>query len=244
MSNSHLNFKRKLSGSMILMSLTLSIATSCFGSGIRKIEHPDGRIEYTNIPAGEAQQRQATRPQGETLYRYRNNEGVLVFTDQKPFQVHNVETLRFDCYACQMQTSINWHTTPLNLTAYSDTIKQAAAEYKIPTAYIRAIMHAESHFQPNARSSQGAVGLMQLMPETASDLGVNNRLDPQQNIMGGTRYLAALLQRYSNNFKLAAAAYNAGPGAVARYSGIPPYAETQTYVERVSILADRYAKQQ
>ena len=117
---------------------------------------------------------------------------------------------------------------------------QASCEYGVDEAFLRAIIHAESAFNPHALSLKGAQGLMQLMPATASDMGVLDAFDAEQNIRGGARYLGLLLQEFNGNERLAAAAYNAGPGAVQRYSGVPPYAETQVYVQRVGTLRKRY----
>ena len=129
---------------------------------------------------------------------------------------------------------------PLNLTAYADTIRAASIEYGVDEAFLRAIIHAESAFNPRALSLKGAQGLMQLMPGTASDMGVLDAFDSAQNIRGGARYLGQLLHDFDGNERLAAAAYNAGPGAVQRYNGVPPYAETQVYVKRVDTLRKRY----
>ncbi|WP_300497719.1 lytic transglycosylase domain-containing protein, partial [uncultured Methylophaga sp.] len=108
---------------------------------------------------------------------------------------------------------------------------------------VRAVIHAESAFNAKALSKKGAQGLMQLMPGTAKDLGVTNAFDVQQNIEGGVKYLAGLLNTFDGDIKLATAAYNAGPGAVKRFKGIPPYAETEVYVERVGILHQRYGQE-
>jgi Rod binding domain-containing protein len=124
------------------------------------------------------------------------------------------------------------------LSAHHSTIDQASRLYGVPSWLIKAVIAAESAGRADAVSPAGAKGLMQLMDATAADLGVSNPFDPTENILGGTRYLRMMLDRFGS-IPLALAAYNAGPGAVARYGGIPPYAETQTYVQRVQ----QYARQ-
>ena len=125
-----------------------------------------------------------------------------------------------------------------------EAIDGAAREHKVPKALIRSIIAAESGFQPDAASQKGAIGYMQLMPETAQELGYD-ATDKRQNILAGSKYLSFLLERYKgrrNGLQRAIAAYNAGPGNVDRYKGIPPFRQTRTYVKRVMALHSEYVR--
>jgi soluble lytic murein transglycosylase-like protein len=123
--------------------------------------------------------------------------------------------------------------------AYDDLIKEAAATYRLNEHLIRAVMRAESAFNPMVVSPAGAQGLMQIMPELSAEFGVTDPFDPRQNILAGARYLRQLLDANRGNLRLTLASYNAGPGNVAKYKGIPPFRETREYVKRITgYLAD------
>jgi soluble lytic murein transglycosylase-like protein len=123
---------------------------------------------------------------------------------------------------------------------YDSVIEQTAERYGVDPAVLHGLIQQESGFDPNAQSSAGASGLTQLMPGTASSMGVSNPLNPTESIEGGARYLSQLMTQFGGNTEDALAAYNAGPGAVQQYGGIPPYAETQSYVSKVLGNAEAY----
>ncbi len=184
------------------------------------------------------------QPAPGTLKIYKSlSGGVPSFSDVPPTKGPYV-LLKASCYACSLTSTIDWHVTRLYLDEYTAEIEDAARQFAVAPALVRAMIHAESGFNPRARSPKGALGLMQLMPATARDMGVQDTRLPRQNISGGTRYLAGLLAQFKGDVSLAAAAYNAGPDAVRRYAGIPPFEETRVYVQRVKILLQRYQGQQ
>jgi len=121
-------------------------------------------------------------------------------------------------------------------------ITHFAQKFQLDRSLIKAVIKAESNFNPQVVSVKGAQGLMQLMPETAKEIGVNNPFDPSESIYGGSLYLRKMLDSFDQNLDYALAAYNAGPGAVRKYGGIPPYEETQNYVQRVKRYYDYYSR--
>lgn len=124
-------------------------------------------------------------------------------------------------------------STSTQTNSMDDIFYRASEKYQVPVNLLKAVAKTESNFNPDAISSCGAIGVMQLMPSTAAGLGVTDPKDPEQNIMGGAKYLSQMLDRYDGDVKLCLAAYNAGAGNVAKYGGVPPFKETQAYVERV-----------
>lgn len=205
-------------------------------SMIERTESEGGTVEFSNVTTVKKKNPVKTT----IIYKYSESDDVMVFTNKKPQHVTEFEVLKYDCYACNPDSKIDWYRVRLNLTSYSDAVTQAAKKHQVDPALIRALMHAESAFNPNATSHKGEQGLMQLMPATAKELGIEDALNPVQNTAGGAKYLAKLLKQFNGNIQLATAAYNAGPTAVRKYNGVPPYKETEVYVERVGILHQRY----
>ena len=176
------------------------------------------------------------------IYKYVDKHGRIILTD-KP---------RSDNYKLLVKTWKGWEEKKSNVAydkftvnkkKYASTIDYYASRYRLPTSLLHAVITAESAYDPNAISRAGAVGLMQLMPETAKRYGVKNRRNPSDNVNGGTRYLRDLLKMFNNNVVLALAAYNAGEGAVKKHGNkIPPYKETRNYVKKVIAYYRKYRK--
>jgi soluble lytic murein transglycosylase-like protein len=181
------------------------------------------------------------------LYKHVSNRGVVTFTSTRPKGASNYSEVRPPAprYSTMMRNTGHrgagrkWRMTP-RPSEYDELILSQAKQYRLEPALVKAIVHAESSFNPLARSHKGAKGLMQLMPATARRFGVYDSYSPDENVGGGVKYLRWLFERFSGNIVHVIAGYNAGEGAVDRYGGIPPYSETQTYVRRVLRLRDIY----
>ena len=176
------------------------------------------------------------------IYVIREADGTLRFTNRPPSGGEKAEVFTADGSKgrfIKMGLSRKRRAT-YSHDLYNAAINAAADEHQVDPALIKAVIHAESAFNPFAVSPKGAQGLMQLMPTTGRMLGLRNPFSPTSNIMAGTRYLAQLLKRFPNEAH-AIAAYNAGEAPVTRYNGIPPYAETRAYVRRVLTLKKQYS---
>ena len=187
-----------------------------------------------------------SQPAQADIYSYRDENGVLNFTNIRPNN---------DRYKVRIAYKQRKHTTPPKTVFYSSVnrpetlspqleaiVNHVAQDYAVDKSLVQAMIHAESDFDVNAVSPKGALGLMQLMPETAQRYGVRDVFDPEQNIIGGVRYLRDLLETFGHNVRLAVAAYNAGEQAVLRYGGVPPYPETMQYVNKVMQLHSLYGR--
>ena len=173
----------------------------------------EGNTHFTNIP-GRGPHKKATKtsPRTQASYTWTDDLGVLR-------KIHRV-----------------------NVTKYDALILEAAKYYTLPPALVKAVIATESSFNPNALSPAKAMGLMQLIEGTAKEMSVQNPFDPRDNVYGGTRYLRILANRFKGDLQKTLAAYNAGPTAVVKADGVPPYKETQHYVKRVIHLYHYYQR--
>ncbi|HLO26584.1 MAG TPA: transglycosylase SLT domain-containing protein [Geobacteraceae bacterium] len=171
-------------------------------------------------------------PAAADIYRYEDKEGVVHFTDaptDRRFKIF-MRDIKKDK---KLRTNFKLARCVRDPKEFESIINSCSLQYGVDTSLVKAVIQAESGYDPNAVSSKGAAGLMQLMPRTAQDLKVSNSLDPSENIRGGVRYLKFLLDTFKGDVSLALAAYNAGLSRVAQYGGIPPYEETRNYVGKV-----------
>jgi hypothetical protein len=166
------------------------------------------------------------------IYKYEDGEGVLHFTDAPTDHRYKI-FMRDIKKDRQLRTSFRLAGCAVNSAEFDPIINFCALKYGVDKSLVKAVIHAESGYDPNAVSAKGASGLMQLMPQTAKSLKVANTFDPADNIRGGVRYLKFLLDTFRGDVTLALAAYNAGLSRVAQYNGVPPYGETRNYVAKV-----------
>jgi len=167
------------------------------------------------------------------LYERLNSQGILVFSATPRGKGWSRVTFPGRTNRAYRRAPRSTIALEARLPQFQQHVVEAASLYQLPVALVHAVMRVESSFDPNVVSVDGAMGLMQLMPFTASKMGVADAFDPRQNILGGTRFLRILANKWQGNLVLTIASYNAGPGAVARYRGVPPYPETIRYVRRV-----------
>jgi hypothetical protein len=214
-------------------------------SGAPTAATPQRRVEFRTAPEG-VEPKAVPVPDGAkaptvargAVYKYQRN-GVTHYTNRRPSGQRAAVLFTYieTCFACSASPGVDFNSVGLNLDAYRDEVAAAAAAHGVDVALIRAVMHAESAFNANAVSRAGAQGLMQLIPATASRFGVTEPFVPAENIKGGVTYLAWLLKRFDGDVTRATAGYNAGEGAVDRYGGVPPYAETMMYSAALAELA-------
>lgn len=178
----------------------------------------------------------ATPVHADKVYVYRDAQGQMWFTDRpvapKPYRL---ETVKYYGRPPAWRSCLGLTNADLARRAqrYAPLIERIAAQHEVAAQLVRAVISVESCFDPHAVSAVGARGLMQLMPDTAKHYGIVDLFNPEANLQAGVRYLAGLIKRYDGDLRLALAAYNAGPGAVRKYGGVPPYPETRDFVRRV-----------
>lgn len=174
------------------------------------------------------------------IYSYVDEDGVMHFSNvpsSPRYRLCSNEIPRYSSFG------FSNYSGGRNANAYDAIIREACRNYGTSFELVKAVIHVESGFNPNAVSRAGALGLMQIMPYNLNDFGVLDPFDPRDNVMGGTRYLKQLMEKYNSDLTLSLAAYNAGPGAVDKYRDIPPFPETEDYVQRVLKYYHHYRNQ-
>lgn len=181
------------------------------------------------------------RPDG--IYKYVEKDGTIVYTNVPPNGKVRAQKLR-GTFKAAPSAREPAEPQPASALSYDEHVEKAAVRYRIPSSLLRAVIHAESNFDPRAVSPKGAAGLMQLMPITAEEMYVKDIFDVHDNIEGGARYLRFLANMFDGDMVKIVAAYNAGPDAVKKFGGlVPPYDETQAYVHKVIQLYFQYKQQ-
>lgn len=184
-------------------------------------------------------------PASADIYRHVDANGVVHFTNA-PQYTNKPNKKAWNFYRKEIRPAAprSGDSRPDGIMAqsYRDIIRQNARAYRLEEALVKAVIKAESNYNPQSLSNKGAQGLMQLIPETARLMNVNDPFDPAENIRGGSNYLRLMLDQFNGNIDLALAAYNAGPNAVQRHGGIPPYEETRNYVQRVRRYLEQYRR--
>jgi len=174
-------------------------------------------------------------PAAAQIYSWRDTDGKLILSD-KPRPDHGTQTT-YEVHAAATVRATTPFASSAKSAPFDAAINENARRHGVAADLVRAVIQVESAFNPVAVSNKGAMGLMQLMPATAEELGVSNPFDPDQNIRGGVTYLKQLLVRYDNKVELALAAYNAGIGNVEKYGAVPPFKETRNYVDKITKAA-------
>jgi len=174
------------------------------------------------------------------IYSYKDQDGVLHFTNAPASSKYRYESPEISQYA---SISLPGSFSNNRFTKFDHIIKEASDLYGIRFELLKAMIHVESNFNPNAISKAGAIGLMQIMPKNLKEFKLSDPFNPRENVMAGTRYVKRLLKRFDSDLSLTLAAYNAGPGAVDKHQNIPPYPETKNYVKKVLTYYDLYLNQ-
>jgi soluble lytic murein transglycosylase-like protein len=215
---------RRLAAGALLAAL--AIAAPWSRADIYMTRRADGTIHFTNIPSH--------RGTGSTVLIRARDASPPHAPSQVITATGGAESAPDPNQSAQVRSMYAAAARDAGrFTRYDDHIREAATLYQIPEALIRAVIKQESDYNPYSVSASGAAGLMQLMPQTASSMMVRDVFDPRQSILGGTRFLRVLANMFNGDLVLTVAAYNAGPNAVIRYAGVPPYDETQHYVRQV-----------
>jgi soluble lytic murein transglycosylase-like protein len=222
-------------GLALVVALFVGVAAEGRAEQVYRYVDERGVVHLTNVPADTRYQKYRIGSAGGS------GKGILILARRTPSRTHIPGMTQKVSYSVASRPPRLFGGKAFggkSTVAYDDLIARTARRHGLPPALVKAVVKAESNFQPGAVSDKGAQGLMQLMPATAEDLGVDHPFTPEENVAGGTRYLRAMYDRFGD-WEHALAAYNAGPGAVDRFGGIPPFAETQEYVERVLHYARR-----